>query len=131
VAVAWATSLNVPLSKVLPSGTPFFFILLGIFYGMYRYVPHRPVYWKSALIAAFFTTCTWIIAKLGYGIYVRHFVGYGKIYGSLAAIPIFLVWVYLAWLVILMGAALSAALERHYLKGEAEDAEAKSLQPKT
>jgi len=51
-------------------------------------------------------------AKIGYGFYVRTFAGYGKIYGSLGAIPIFLLWLYVIWLVVLSGTALSAALQK-------------------
>src|SRR4051812_14338944 len=39
VAIGAAMSLDIPLSKVLPSGTPMFFILIAAFYGMYRYLP--------------------------------------------------------------------------------------------
>jgi membrane protein len=118
VAIGAATSLDIPLSKVLPSGIPFFFILVGLFYGVYRYVPHRRVYWKSALGASIGTSLIWVITKALYGIYVRHVVSYDRIYGSLGAIPIFLVWIYVAWLVILTGAAFSASLQCHAHKGE-------------
>ncbi len=118
VAVGAATSLDLPLSRVLPTGTPFFFILVALFYGMYRYIPHRRVYWRSALISAIGTSVSWVIAKGIYGIYVRKVVTYDRIYGSLGAIPIFLVWIYVAWLVILTGAAFSASLQWHYLVGE-------------
>jgi len=125
VAIGAATSLDVPLSRVFPTGTPFFFILVGIFYGMYRYVPHRRVYWRAALVSAVGTSAIWMLAKLLYGVYVHKVVSYDRIYGSLGAIPIFLLWIYVAWLVILTGAAFSASLQWHYLDGE-EPAHAKS-----
>ena len=118
VAVGAATSLDVPLSKVFPTGTPFFFILVGLFYGMYRYIPHCRVYWRAALVSAVGTSLMWVVAKIGYGIYVRKVVAYDRIYGSLGAIPILLVWIYVAWLVILTGAAFTASLQWHYLEGE-------------
>lgn len=118
VALGAATSLDIPLSKVFPTGTPFFFILVGIFYGLYRYIPHRRVYWRAALVSALSTAAVWTLAKILYGFYVRKFVTYDRIYGSLASIPIFLVWVYVGWLVILTGAAFSASLQWHYLEGE-------------
>jgi len=116
VAIGAATSLDLPLSKFLPSGTPFFFILVAVFYGMYRYVPHRRVHWKSALISATGAAFVWLIAKMGYGIYVRKVVSYDRIYGSLGAIPILLVWIYLAWLVVLTGAAVSASLQHRFFE---------------
>ncbi len=115
VAIGFATTLNVPISKVLPSGLPFVPILIALFYGMYKYIPHRRVYWKAALVSSVGTSLVWIVAKLVYGVYVKKVVSYDKIYGSLGAIPIFLIWIYLAWYVILVGAAFSASLQWHYL----------------
>jgi membrane protein len=115
LAIGFATALNVPMRKVLPSGIPFFFILVGLFYGLYKYVPHRRVHWKAALISAVLTSFSWVMAKAVYGIYVKKVLSYNRIYGSLGAIPIFLLWVYVAWLVILCGAAFSASLQAHFL----------------
>jgi membrane protein len=116
MAIGTATALDVPMKKYLPSGLPFFAILIAIFYGMYKYVPHRRVHWKAAMVSAFLTSLSWVAAKMVYGIYVRKVVTYSKIYGSLGAIPIFLLWIYVAWLVILSGAALSSSLQSHFLK---------------
>lgn len=129
VAIGAATSLDIPFSKVLPSGVPFFFILVGLFYAFYRYVPNRPVHPRAALAAAAGTAFAWVIAKAAYGIYVRRFVTYDRIYGSLGAIPIFLVWIYVAWLVILTGTAFSASFQRHSLEGE-DPPHAKRKRPK-
>jgi membrane protein len=115
LAIGFASALDVPLKKVLPSGIPFFFILVGLFYGMYKYVPHRRVHWKAAMISAMLTACSWVLAKAVYGIYVKKVLAYNRIYGSLGAIPIFLLWVYVAWLVILCGSAFSASLQAHFL----------------
>jgi membrane protein len=117
VAVGLATSLDMPLSRFLPSGIPFYFIVLGVFYAMYRYVPHRRVYWRAALVSAVGSSLIWVLAKFVYKIYVRKVVTYDRIYGSLGAIPILLVWIYVAWLVVLTGAAFSASLQWHYLEG--------------
>jgi len=118
VAIGFATSLNVPLAKVLPSGVPFLFILLAVFFGIYKYVPHRKVSWRAALIAATGTTLGWTCAKLLYGIYVKKVVTFDKIYGSLGAIPILLVWIYVAWIVVLTGAAFSSSLQARLLPPE-------------
>lgn len=134
IAIGFATTLDIPLSKIFPSGLPFLLISVGFFYGLYRYVPHRPVYWKAALISAITTTITWGLAKMCYGLYVKKVVSYDKIYGSLGAIPIFLVWIYVAWLVVLTGAALSASLQsyfvdRHELSEKEKPADPVSTKP--
>jgi len=51
------------------------------------------------------------LAKRGFGVYVAHFPTYELIYGAFAIIPLFLLWMYVSWVVVLFGATLTAALE--------------------
>ncbi len=111
LAIGFASSLDMPLSQFLPSGFSFFIILIGIFFGIYRFVPHRKVSWKAALIGAVVTSIVWICAKFGYGLYIKNVVSYDKIYGSLGAIPILLLWIYVGWLVVLTGAAFAYSIQ--------------------
>lgn len=116
LTVGFATSSELPIASVLPSGLGIFFILLGVFYGMYKYIPSRVVHWRPALTASFVTSLSWLMAKALYGLYVKKVVTYSKIYGSLGAIPIFLLWIYVGWIVILGGASLSHSLQRRFEK---------------
>jgi membrane protein len=50
-------------------------------------------------------------ARKGFALYVRGVANYREVYGALAAIPIFLIWVYLSWVIVLLGAILAAALD--------------------
>ncbi len=113
-AIGVATSQTMSFTSFLPSGWILFPILIFVFFGMYRWIPHRVVHWRPALIAALATAASWILAKAGYSYYVRHVVTYNKIYGSLGAIPIFILWIYVAWLVVLAGAAFSFVLQRRF-----------------
>jgi membrane protein len=107
-----ATSSIAPLKKIVPNGTSLFALFTFSFLLIYKFVPSRKVHWMPAFIAAITTGFTWNLARLSYNWYVKNFVSYNRIYGSLGAIPILLLWIYIVWLVILSGAALSSALQK-------------------
>jgi membrane protein len=54
------------------------------------------------------------LAQAAFKLYTAHVVGYGRIYGSLAAVPILLLWIYIVWIVVLSGAAFTAALQKRF-----------------
>ena len=114
VIVGAATSTDFPLTKLLPSGTGIFVITVALFFVIYKWVPNCVVKWQYALLAAFATSIFWNLARLGYALYTKKVIAYNKIYGSLGAIPILLLWIYIVWLIILTGAALSAAMQKQF-----------------
>ena len=88
-------------------------ILITLFFFlMYIYFPAKDVHKKEALIGALFSTTLWSLSSYFYSIYVKYAVGYSKIYGSLSAIPLFLIWIFINWLVFLLGAELVVLLEQ-------------------
>ena len=111
IAVGIATSSNIPLVKLLPSGIGMYFITVGIFFLVYKFVPQVKVQWQYALTSSIITSLFWNLARWGYALYTKHAVTYNVVYGSLGAIPIFLLWIYIIWLVLLGGASLTAALQ--------------------
>jgi len=93
-----------PLLRVLPFlGTAVAFFLL------YRLLPHRRVPWRHALLGAAVAAILFEAAKNIFSIYARMAPTYNVVYGAFAAVPFFLVWVYLSWLTILFGAELTAS----------------------
>jgi membrane protein len=68
------------------------------------------VRWYHALVGAALSALLFEMAKSGFVWYVTHFPTYEHLYGALATIPLFFVWVYLCWVVLLLGASVSAAL---------------------
>jgi len=76
-------------------------------------VPKAPVKFSSAVFGAFISALLFGLAKSGFAIYIGQFASYDKFYGALAAVPIFLIWLYLSWIVVLLGA--ESAYQAQYL----------------
>jgi len=83
--------------------------LLG-FSAAYLVIPNRRIALRHALAGGVLATALFELSKYGLTVYLRTVPTYQQIYGALAAIPIFLLWVYLGWLVILLGASFAASL---------------------
>jgi membrane protein len=77
---------------------------------LYKLVPARRVPMKNALIAAALAAAAFELAKLGFKIYIRQVPTYRVVYGALAALPLFLIWIYVSWIILLVGAAVTATL---------------------
>lgn len=82
----------------------------GGFSALFFTVPNRPIRWKDALIGGFSTAVALEILRVGIAYYLSKFPSYAVIYGAFATIPIFLLWVYLSWMVILLGATATALI---------------------
>jgi membrane protein len=82
----------------------------AVFFLLYWLVPHRRVPWKAAAIAAIVAALLFQAALAGFTLYFRVMPTYQALYGAVAAIPVFLVWVYISWNVTLLAAELSFCL---------------------
>ena len=77
---------------------------------MYWIVPNRSVQFKHALLGGLLAAIIFELAKKAFAFYLTHFPTYQAIYGALAAIPIFLIWMYASWIIILFGAEFTYCL---------------------
>lgn len=77
---------------------------------IYRVVPHRTIKIRYAVAGALLATVLLEIVKWGLGLYLGSFNTYQKIYSTFAAVPILLMWIYLCWVAILMGASLASSM---------------------
>lgn len=87
-----------------------FFITVSAFTALYTFVPNRKVLLRDSFTGAVVTAICLEILKNGFAFYLTKFPTYTLIYGTFATIPIFLLWVYLSWLVVLVGATFTATL---------------------
>ena len=92
------------LSLIPPALTSVVFML------MYLYMPNCKVDWRDALVGGVVAALAFDLTKRGFGIYIRQFPTYTAVYGAFAAVPIFLLWIYLSWLVALIGATITSVL---------------------
>ena len=78
---------------------------------LYVLMPNTKVNIRPALIGSFVAAVLWELGKSGFQLYVAKAVGYSAIYGSLGLIPLFLVWLYLTWWIVLFGLELTYTLQ--------------------
>jgi len=85
-------------------------ILIFGFTLFYKIVPKRYVLWRDAVIGGLLAGLCFSGLRWLFGIYLIYFPTYQALYGALSAVPVFLVWMFLSWTVILLGAVLVASL---------------------
>lgn len=92
------------LERLLP-------FLLGfvLFTAMNHFLPTARVHWGSSLLAGAFSAFAFELGKWGFNLYVMEIilVPYSQVYGTLGLFPLFLVWLYVTWVIVLVGAELA------------------------
>lgn len=88
-----------------------YFLSWFLFIFVYLFMPNTKVYWRSAIMAGIlagtaFQLWQWVYIKFQIGV-----ASYGAIYGSFAALPLFLIWLQISWLILLAGAEIAVQLE--------------------
>jgi len=111
---SYAISASRGLVDTIPGGVRWllsaleFGLLAGGLTGLYRYAPNTHVSWAHAWAGGLFAACGFELAKRALAWYVGLVPTYSVIYGAFATVPIFLLWIYLSWVVVLLGAVIAA-----------------------
>ena len=88
---------------------------------LYLALPNRRVGLRYALLGAGVAAVMFELLKSGFGFYLAHAGTFESVYGSLAALPVFLIWMYLVWAVVLFGAIVAAARPEWLASRRAEE----------
>ena len=113
---SWLVSQSVGLVKDVPFAGELVLrlvpiLLTGIAFTLvYIAIPNRRVLIRDALSGGFLAALAFEGMKHGFAAYVTHFPTYKVVYGAFASVPIFLMWIYLSWLVVLSGAVAAAVM---------------------
>lgn len=78
---------------------------------LYKIMPNTRVMLRNAAVGGFVAGGLWLIAENLYAVYAANAITYSALYGSLGAVPLFVIWVYVSWIVTLLGAMLTFAIQ--------------------
>ena len=95
-----------PFSWISYYFLPFLLALIAFFVAYY-FLPYTQVEVKGVLLGAVVASLLWEGAKYAFDWYISNMIQIGRIYGSLGLIPVFLIWLYIVWLVIFLGAEVA------------------------
>ncbi len=98
-------SLKARVLSVLP-----FVIVLVALVAAFVAIPNRTVRVRKALLGALIAAVLFEAAKRGFALYATQYASYQQVYGALAMVPVFILWIYLSWAIVLLGASISASL---------------------
>ncbi len=106
---------HLPIEKPVILSLPYV-VSWVTFVGFNWLIPNARVPFSSAFWAGTLTTILFELAKIGFASYASHVSYYHVLYGALSVIPLFLIWLYLSWLIILGGALFCCLLTENYSK---------------
>ena len=99
------TTWTAEFSRMLPFVLEFIACIL-----LYTLIPNCAVRWRDSALGATVATIAIQLLKIGFSTYILTLSSYQTVYGALSAVPIFLLWLYVSWMAVLLGAIVAANL---------------------
>ena len=112
----YVISASTGVVNVMPGGVQLlldalqFILMAGGMAAMYHYVPNTQVKWAHAWSGGLFVSAGFELAKKLLAVYLSKVPTYSVVYGAFATVPIMLIWIYTAWVIVLLGAVIAAYL---------------------
>lgn len=116
LTTSMASAASRGIGESLPGSARFLFdsiefiVLAAGMASLYRYVPNTQVSWRHAWAGGVFVSVGIELAKKVLGLYLASVPTYSVLYGTFATLPILLLWIYVAWVIVLLGAVVAAYL---------------------
>lgn len=113
---SYAISASRGMVGVMPGGVQLlldalqFSLMAGGMAAMYHFVPNIQVKWGHAITGGLFVAAGFELAKKVLTLYLSKVPTYSVLYGAFATVPILLIWIYVAWVIVLLGAVITAYL---------------------
>jgi membrane protein len=125
-ATSYLVSASLGYARQVPGGAALLLALVPLaltavaFTLVYLVVPNRAIELKHAAVGGVAAAVMFELMKRGFALYIGKVPSYTLVYGAFATVPIFLIWIYLSWVVTLLGAVIAASLpDFHVLRDAA------------
>jgi membrane protein len=87
--------------------------LILVFATIYKYAPTKKIKWKEVLPGAVFSALGWLILSMGFSFYINNYNNYSRVYGSLAAVFILMIWLFLTSMIFIFGVEINSVLAKN------------------
>lgn len=84
--------------------------LILVFATIYRYAPAKRIKWKEVLPGAIVSALGWLVLSMAFSFYINNYSNYSRLYGSLAAVFVLMIWLFLTSMIFLFGVEINSVL---------------------
>jgi len=103
--------ITVIIWNVLRNGVGIIVLIL-VFATIYRYAPAKKIRWKEVLPGAIVSALGWVVTSMAFSFYINNYNNYSRVYGSLAAVFILMIWLFLTSMIFIFGVEVNSVLAK-------------------